>query len=232
MKIKHKNNSLRIYSKAKSKKMKIKHKNNSLRISSKAKSKKMGAGTQYTQNDLQRKVTINNIDYIEDKENPGTAYEDEIYGKYIPVNKAYILDSKIYNVDDLYTWIYQPLSNKSVPHSRRRIIERELQEIEDIYFTTNNLPRPSSISDDIKNNLIILLNSEYDFNHRHDDFGGYDMSENMGLAVRMMREFDQNRRNILVTYPQLNSKQVITRVLALYPRLLNEFSRWINSLPE
>ncbi len=195
------------------------------------KTKKMKGGELYNNEDLKKTVEIDGIKYIEDKDKKGTPLNDMIDNEPIPANKAYLCDEKVYNVDGLYNWIHAERSNQSVPHSRRPFTALEKQEIDNLYFTVNNIPRPATVSEEVANRFIEILNREYRFNHRHDDMGGYDMGENMGMAVRIMRELERDRTNMLITYPELNSRQVVENVLARQPRLLNEFRNWINRLP-
>jgi hypothetical protein len=192
--------------------------------------KKMKGG-KYSKGDLQHTVEIDGIKYVEDKEKKGKACKCMIDSEPIPVNKALIADEKIFNVDNLYNWIHADRSNRTVPHTRRPFTALEIQEIDNIYLTANNIPRPVSASDEVANQFIAILNREYQFNHRHDDMGGYDMGENQGMALQYMRELERNRTNMLITHPELNSRRAVENVLARQPRLLNEFRYWINRLP-
>jgi len=169
----------------------------------------------------QNMVVIDGIEYIPDPSNPSVPFEDEVFGQQIPVSKAILLDSKLYNLDDIYKWIYGPLASKTVPHSRRELSSQEIQEIDTRFEATN----PSSISEEVKDKLIKILTREYNFDNRE-----FDMGENQATAVRIMQDMEKIRKNIIHQYPALKSPNTINKILTYHKHLQNHFARWIQTL--
>ena len=157
---------------------------------------------------------------------------------FIKNNKLFELSYKLYcstqdnpedfliNLDDIYKWINATGSNLTIPHSRRPFTSKELEDIDTMYRTTNNLPAAIKITDEVKKILIDMLYKEYEFNSRP-----CDMSESQYMVVTIVKEMEAKRRGILNIYPELNSQKVINDVLHQRPELLWHLRNWINKLP-
>ncbi len=170
-------------------------------------------------------VLINGVEYIPDPNNPSEPFEDEVFGNTIPVSKVILFDSKLYNLDDIYKWIYGPLASKTVPHSRRQFTPDEIAEIDRRFEATNPSSSYKHISNEIKEHLIKMLTREYDFDNRPCDMG-----ESQAMAVRFMKEMEASRKNLIIAYPALKSPTTINKILTNHKHLQRHFARWIESL--
>jgi hypothetical protein len=173
----------------------------------------------YTDTDLENTIEINGVKYVQDKFKPTQGCEEEINGEIVPIHKAKIYDGKVYNIDDLYKWLFSSSSNKTVPHSRRLFTQLELEEIKNACYCTFD-------ETNVKDRFIDLLTKEYNFLSRPSD-----MSENQGYCVRRMRELKQERTEFIQCHPMLNSRSRVLELLHNCPHLQRQFHFWINMLP-
>lgn len=89
-------------------------------------------GSLYYKKDLKNTVLIDGVRYLEDKDNKGFPFEDMISKENIPIENVILLDTKPYDIINIYTHVYQ-YKHYFVPHTRRTLEQHEIQQIKKHY---------------------------------------------------------------------------------------------------